>query len=323
MSKWLTLAIIGGLLGACQPATTAPLPTLARLPSATPIPSATMTQPPASVPTQTTLAPSATITDTPFLTIASPTSTRTLTPTNTPQALAPTPTREILPTQFTFGKSASGLDLAGYRVGTGDAVILLVGGVHAGFESNTIQLVRRLYEHTQANPQDIPTHITLVFVPVLNADGIGAGRTLQGRFNANGVDLNRNWGCGWSQEAYFNEGRVNSGATPFSEPETQALGALIQRVRPSVVLFYHAAARGVFAGNCGANISQPLAEVYGQAVGYPYESAFTKYPITGTAPSWVDSIGIPAVDVELASADDIHFVANWRAIRAVMAWLAE
>ncbi len=245
-----------------------------------------------------------------------PTPTHTVTP-------QPTPTREILPAQFSFGKSAGGLELQAFRVGTGERLLMVVGGVHAGYEANTIQLVRRLYDHALANPQELPDALTLLFVPVLNVDGIAAGRDARGRLNANGVDLNRNWGCGWSAEAYFGEKRVNSGSAPFSEPETLALGGLIERVRPSAVLFYHAAARGVFAGNCGGMVSQPLAEVYGRAIGYPYDSAFSKYAVTGTAPAWVDSLGIPAADVELASAEGFDFVGHWRALRAVMAWLDE
>lgn len=200
-------------------------------------------------------------------------------------------------------------------------MILLVGGVHTGFETNTVGLLNELRDYFAVTPQTILPDISLVFVPVLNPDGLERGRQISGRFNANGVDLNRNWGCGWSAEAVFRTTPVSPGHAAFSEPETLALGSLIQQMRPAAVLFYHAAARGVFPGNCEKFVSSDLAQVYSTASGYPYSTEFGEYSVTGSAPAWVDSQGIPAIDVELASADETEFIINLNAIRAVMAWL--
>jgi hypothetical protein len=223
----------------------------------------------------------------------------------------------LLPAQFSFGKSAGGRDLLAYRIGTGARVFMLVGGVHMGYEANTARLLQEVIAHYEA--VGVPEGTTLLIVPMLNVDGSGRDGQLAGRFNGNGVDLNRNWGCGWSEEAYFRDGRVNAGSAPFSELETQALGALIQQVRPQAVLFYHAAARGVFAGDCGGGgISQALAQAYSDASGYPYGETFTAYPISGTAPSWVDSLGIASADVELASTDSTEFTRNLRALERLL-----
>jgi hypothetical protein len=88
-------------------------------------------------------------------------------------------------------------------------------------------------------------------------------------------------------------------------------------------MFYHAAANGVFAGACdeSRNVSSDLAALYGQASGYPYGESFSAYAVTGTAPAWVDSIGIPALDVELATADTTEFNRNLQAILAVQSWV--
>jgi len=310
------------LLSACQETKVpvAPLPTLAALPtlaelptlppSATPVFSATPSQTPlpsatpTASPTQaTTEAPSPTLTDTPA-----------------PASATPTMTSTLLPEAFTFGRSVEGRDLLAYRLGTGSRTLLLVGGIHAGFEANTIRLVEELYSHFSSTPGDIRPGISLLLVPSLNPDGVRYGRELRGRFNANNVDLNRNWACGWSTEAEFGGGLVDAGAQPFSEPETLALGALIQQVQPVAVLFYHSAARGVFAGDCERGISAEMAAVYGEASGYPYGEAFEKYRVSGSAPAWVDSQGIPAADVELASADLTELVRNLRAIMALQDW---
>lgn len=201
-------------------------------------------------------------------------------------------------------------------------MLVLVGGVHAGFESNTIELVEALRAHFASNPADILEGVTLLFVPVLNPDGQARGRILEGRFNANGVDLNRNWGCGWSPQAEWRLGPVNPGAAPFSEPETQALGALIEQTMPSAVLLYHGAANGVYAGDCGGDgASFALAAVYGEASGYPYGAPFSEYNLTGTIPNWLESRGIAAVDVELATSEGIEFARNLRGVLAVQRWV--
>lgn len=176
--------------------------------------------------------------------------------------------------------------------------------------------------HFEVSPGDILPGITLLLIPVLNPDGWARGRIVEGRFNGNGVDLNRNWGCGWSESAEWRLGPVDPGTAPFSESETLALGGLITQIQPQAVIFYHAAVNGVFAGDCdSASQSFTLAAVYGEASGYPYGEAFSEYDLTGTAPNWLDSIGIPAVDVELASAEFAEFNRNLNGILAVQQWV--
>ncbi|NDJ59831.1 MAG: DUF2817 domain-containing protein [Chloroflexi bacterium] len=325
--RWGLWVVIAFWLAHCTPATAPPLPTRVR--AVPPQAVRAVTADPALFATVTpTTAPDHTA---PPAQTSTPTASATVTPTTpptlvpfvtaafTPAPITPTP----LPPIFTFGRSVSGADLIAYRYGTGTQIVLLVGGIHAGFEANTIQLMERLSAHFAENPADVQAGITLLIVPVLNVDGLAYGRTLRGRFNENNVDLNRNWECDWSPEAVFGSGPVDPGAEPFSEPETVALGSLIQRTRPAAVMFYHAAANGVFAGNCSdaEGISPPLAEVYGQASGYPYGGVFSAYPTSGTAPDWVSSLGIPALDVELATADGTEFARNLNAILAVQRWL--
>lgn len=209
-----------------------------------------------------------------------------------------------------------------YRSGNGGALLMLVGGIHTGFESNTAELIQRLVGHYRLAPGDVLPGITLVLIPVLNPDGQTYGRDLRGRYNANGVDLNRNWGCDWQALAYFKDEEVNPGSQPFSEPESIALAALINDLRPEAVLFYHGAANGVIPGRCDdIPNGEALAQIYADSSRYPYNETFTDYIVTGSAPDWVDSLGIPAADVELASAELTEFERNLRAVTAVQCWL--
>jgi hypothetical protein len=244
-------------------------------------------------------------------------------PTLPPTTVVASPTvRPELPSAFVFGQSVQGRDLTARRIGEGDRIIMLVGGIHGGFERNTIDLVRALIAYFEANPGRILPGIAFVFVPSLNPDGVAAGETLAGRFNANTVDLNRNWECGWSANAFFRDQPVNPGTQPLSEPETQALAALINDVRPEVVLFYHSAADGIFAGNCnGSGLSDEMVGVLGGATGYSFGQPFSAYDVSGTAAAWVDSLGIPSADVELATATDPEFDRNLRGVMALQCWL--
>jgi hypothetical protein len=292
------------------------LPTLFVLPSATAPPSATPT-----LTLSATVTASATITDTPTPVTPTPTTPPTLTPSSTPSPL-PTRLPVELPARFVFGQSVQGRDLLARVFGQGDTVLMLVGGIHTGPELNTVTLVEELITHFEAHPADVLPGMALVLIPALNVDGAELGRVNRGRLNANNVDLNRNWACGWQPVAYFRSGEVDPGARPFSEPESAALAGLINDLRPAAVLFYHSAANGVFAGRCSsAGHSQQMAAVLGAATGYPYDAEFSDYPVSGTAPNWVDGLGIPAADVELATASATEFDRNLRGVLALQCWL--
>ncbi|MCU0475139.1 MAG: DUF2817 domain-containing protein [Anaerolineae bacterium] len=252
-----------------------------------------------------------------------PTHTPSPAPTLTPLA-SPTPAPSATPeAERVFGQSAEGRDLTVYRIGAGERAVLLVGAVHGGFESNTAALMSELVAHYRAQPESLPADVSLWVVPMLNPDGVARGRVIEGRFNANGVDLNRNWPCGWQREAYFRDQVVSAGDAPLSEPETRALADLITAVQPAASLFYHAAAAGVYGGACGGDAgSAALSAAVGQAAGYDYGESFSAYPVTGTAPAWVNSLGLAAADVELATATETEFERNLAGVQAAACWVS-
>jgi len=331
---YILICIIPTFIIACQPqpiANLGDLPTRVVLPSESPIPtsapSLTPTLPITSSPTITntaTITPTLMNTETPTNTVT-PTEIASITPiiiATLPPTPAPNLIASQLPDVFGYGQSVEGRTLTAHKIGSGSQVIMLVGGIHGGFEANTITLVEQFILHFNNNPLDVLPNITLILVPSANPDGATYGRSLRGRFNANGVDLNRNWDCDWSAEAFFRDAPVFAGNSAFSEPESVALAALINDLRPAVVLFYHSAADGIYAGDCaGGGVSAPMAEILGNATGYSYGVEFTDYVVNGTASSWVDSLGIASADVELASADLTEFSRNLEGVLALQCWL--
>jgi len=73
----------------------------------------------------------------------------------------------------------------------------------------------------------VPAGVSAFVVPIANPDGWARGI----RNNANDVDLNRNFPWWWD--------RRDGGPSPASEPETQALIAVVQRLRPTVTVWIH------------------------------------------------------------------------------------
>ena len=307
-----TLAAPVELVSPTPPPTRAPSSTPRRIVSATPRPTATMTSTPSRTPNA--LTPTATLEDAPPQ--------ATIDPTLLARVL-PGGTAALEPGATLIGRSGEGRGILARRLGDGPLIILLVGGIHGGWEANTVALMNEIITHFAAAPEDIAPGVSLAVIPALNPDGLVRGREEAGRFNAHAVDLNRNWGCAWSPEATWRDRAVDPGTEPFSEPETAALADYILLSQPAAVLFYHSAANGVFAGACnGDHGSQVLGHIYGQAANYPSDSRFTAYQVTGDASSWVDGQGIPSITVELQSWTDSEFDRNYAGIMAVQCELA-
>jgi g-D-glutamyl-meso-diaminopimelate peptidase len=220
------------------------------------------------------------------------------------------------------GRSVEGRPLVARSFGTGERLLMLVGGLHGGWEANTVSLVDALVAYFEAHPEDVLPGVRLVLIPAANPDGLLRGRTPEGRFNTNGVDLNRNWGCDWSAQAVWRDQPVDPGPYPLSEPETMALAETIRLLRPAAVVFYHSAAAGIYAGDCASGrVSETMASVLGEATGYSHGAAFSAYAVSGTAANWVDGLGIPAVDLELETWTDSELERNLRGVMALQAWV--
>jgi len=284
----------------------------------------TMAVVPLEAPPTATIVPTFTpLAATPTL-LASPVATPVLLPSAAP-TLTPTPL--VLPTEMalaitsTLGYSAENRPIISYQFKDGPNKIIMVGGMHGGYEWNTILLAYELIDYFMQFPEQVPDSASLIIIPSANPDGQFAvvgknGRftaddivdknweaTFPGRVNGNQVDLNRNWDCLWTENAVWRNQPINPGANPFSEPETVALRDFLLTTQPTLAIFWHSTANGVFAARC-PDVYAPslvLANIYGSAANYPVYEMFTSYEITGDASDWLVKEEIPAVTVELAT----------------------
>jgi predicted deacylase len=210
-----------------------------------------------------------------------------------------------------------------YRLGYGPIARALLGGLHGGYEWNTVTLMTETLEYLTTHPAVIPAQITLYIVPLANPDGFAAGTDrVNGRLNANAVDLNRNWDYQWQMTATHGSWPVSAGHTPFSEPETRALRDFIVERRMDAVVFYHSAFAAIFPG-AGITTSHTveLARLLADATGYRYAPEGVPGQITtGNANDWLPANGITAVEVELTNHEDIDWEQNQRGLRAFLNW---
>lgn len=221
------------------------------------------------------------------------------------------------PRQEVIGKSVEGRDITAYTYGNGKKRIMFVGGIHGGYEWNSVLLANKLVDYLSANPVAIPENLTILVIPVINPDG---EHKTPGRLNANKVDLNRNFDCKWKPEGMWKGNIVSAGTKPFSEPETRALRDFVLKNNPTVVVFWHSQANAVYASECEAGILPETLKImaaYSDASGYPAIKSFDSYEVTGDAEGWLASINIPAITVELKTHDTIEWDKNFSGIRAL------
>lgn len=249
--------------------------------------------------------------------------------------VAPVP----VPVEQVVGTSVEGRAITAYQYGTGDTALLFVGGMHGGYEWNSVLLAYQFMDYLKANPTVVPSNISVFVIPVANPDGLykvvgTEGRftaasvstdtavSKSGRFNARAVDLNRNFDCNWQEKSTWQNRPVSAGTAPFSEPESQAIRKAVFDYRPAAVVFWHSQANAVYASACHAG---PLAgtlaamRAYAKAAGYPAVESFDAYPITGDSEGWLASINIPAITVELKTHETTEWEKNLAGIKALLA----
>ncbi|MCA9948811.1 MAG: hypothetical protein KDE48_04145 [Anaerolineales bacterium] len=268
-----------------------------------------------------------------------PTDAAVLNPTATPlTAVIDTP----VPYGFekSIGKSHQGRDIVSYQFKNGPNKVLFVGGMHGGYEWNSIVLAYHIIDYFMANPADVPDSVSLIVIPSANPDGqylvtqkegrfqpedVKVEDTFPGRFNAIGVDLNRNWDCDWREDAVWRNQPVNAGTHPFSEPETQALRDYIWEIKPRAVIFWHSSANGVYAARCPELFlpALQLGEVFGEAANYPVHEYFDYYRINGDASDWLVTQNIPSITVELRTTKGLDWPQNLAGTQAALDYYAQ
>ena len=217
-----------------------------------------------------------------------------------------------------IGTSVEGRSLEAYRFGAGPINLALIGGIHGGYEWNSTHLMNRLLTYLSDNTEIVPTDISLYIIPTANPDGLAHSGTASGRFNANEVDLNRNWDCDWQPEARWLSQPVNPGTEPFSEPETRSVRNFLMIGRFVGAIFYHSAGTMVTAGSrCGGGDE---AKEYSHAIASVTNYVSMQYPqsdITGESTDWLSGKGIPSVTIELTTHTAIDWEMNMKGLQAI------
>jgi hypothetical protein len=244
-------------------------------------------------------------------------------------------TRETIPSPweppsvegpFTYGNSFDGQDLKAYRIGNGPIAKAIIGAIHGGYEWNSMVLVASILSKLRSEAGIVPPQVSLYVIPLANPDGMRAGlNVLQGRFNGNGVDLNRNWDYQWRRYGTHAGERVSAGKHPFSEPETAALRDFILARDIQDAIFDPSSGALVFSG-ADASVSRTveLARLLSDFTGYRYAPEGIPWDVTsGDAIDWLTSQGINAVEIELSTHHSLDWEQNWPAFIAFLYWNLE
>lgn len=160
---------------------------------------------------------------------------------------------------YVIGTSYEGRDIIMLQVGTGDKKVLITGGVHGRETINPIVLMKMIETYCQENWNQLMDY-TLYIIPLLNPDGymialrgfnIIKDESLrlaakaknipyeEWKFNARGVDLNRNFpSVTWKQKFI--------GDVPASERETKALINIMDSIPTIAYLDYHSRGKEIY-----------------------------------------------------------------------------
>ncbi len=253
---------------------------------------------------------------------------------NTPtknQAAQTASSTQLDKTKTVLGTSVGGNSITAYHYGEGEKEVLFIGGIHGGYEWNTVLLAYQLMDHLKANPAVIPKNVRVTIIPVLNPDGLAkvvgtsTGRfslkdvspaeatVISGRFNGNDVDLSRNFDCDWKSTGTWQTKSVSGGSQVFSEPESKAIKSYVEKKAPSAVVVWYSAAGGVFASSCHNGVSGEtslITKKFADASGYPAYDSFDYYATTGDIVNWFAKSNIPAVSVLLTNHTDTEWTKN-------------
>jgi predicted deacylase len=237
---------------------------------------------------------------------------------------------QSIPKQVGIGTSVQGRSIDAHTFGSPQTIerhVVFIGGIHGGYEWNTTELAYKALDYFAKNPHIIPTGTSVAIIPSLNPDGLAKSKGEAGRFNARGVDLNRNFACKWQSTGAWKGKKVNAGTEAFSEPEAAALRdyvtSLLKTHKPEQLffVFWHSKASAVYASACGDKplpATLELMRTYASAAGYKAVESFDAYPVTGAAEDWLASLGIAAITVELSTHVDVEWEKNKKGIDACL-----
>jgi protein MpaA len=203
-----------------------------------------------------------------------------------------------------FGTTVAGAPLE-YLPPLGDCWLLVIAGVHGEEPESTVVLSRAL-----RLLQNVPEHTAVVLC--MNPDGMALGT----RGNRRGVDLNRNFPAhNWKSDPVYcrmvleapRVTQLSPGSAPASEPETQALLALIEHLNPREILSLHAP-----LGFVDAPQPTPLSQHLCENLGLPWVQS-PGYETPGSLGSWCEDKGISCITLEFPRDSSEALATNYSA----------
>ncbi|MDO8594243.1 MAG: M14 family metallopeptidase [bacterium] len=247
-----------------------------------------------------------------------------------PEAPVPAAPVAASPKYEAIGKSVEGRSIEAYTFGSGATHLVFVGGIHGGYEWNSVLLAYNLKDYLDVHPEAVPENLSVTVILSANPDAVVKVTGKEGRFtladvtddkavlasarfNANGVDLNRNFDCKWQPKSTWQNKTVSAGTKAFSEPEAAALRDFLVKTEPAAAVFWHSQAGAVYASQCEDGIlpkTLAIMNVYAKAAGYKAVESFDAYATTGASEDWLASIGIPAITVELTTHETVEWEKN-------------
>jgi protein MpaA len=216
-------------------------------------------------------------------------------PVQYPQIVGELPSTVFAWQYHIVGKSVQNRPIICLELGEGADVSLIMATIH-GNETAGTPLVRSLSWYLRRHPELLAGR-KVVLMAVANPDGMVYGT----RYNAKGVDLNRNF------EAANRINTKKTGLLPLSEPEARIIKEVIQKFKPDRIVTIHQPLNCIdYDGP-----AKTLAEHMGQYCALPVKKVGAR---PGSLGSYAGvTLGIPTITFEMLEADSkLSSDALWR-----------
>ena len=197
------------------------------------------------------------------------------------------PAEELAVNEYTIGRSVQNRPINYTELGTGSDVVLVLATIH-GDEYAGTPIVNRMIGYLEKYP-DLLNGKKAIMMPMVNPDGFA----LNQRFNANGVDLNRNFQA---------DNRLNNkqnGFAALSEPESKNIRDLIEFYRPRLIIVYHQPLNCIDYDGPGGQIATAMAS----CCDLPVKKLGSRPGSLGAYAG--ETLGIPTITVELTKKDGL------------------
>lgn len=187
--------------------------------------------------------------------------------------------------------------------GHGPRKVLFIGGIHGDEPEGAYSTAQLPKAFTDAG---LGEAVSLTVIEDANPDGRAAAT----RGNASGVDVNRNFPA-----SNFDANNPENGGTPLSQPESKAVVATINAVRPSLVIVFHSWRDASFLNFDGP--AREIAQSFSATSGLPIRESQSFAATPGSLGSYAGrDRGIPVLTIEVRKGSKPEVV--WEQLRTAI-----